>query len=200
MRLNLGSGRTNLPNMINVDIEQEGHDPDVILDIDNAGLSTWVMALFPDYANIPFNEMKDIERVEYAQLIHVIEHLHNPLKMMENLWCISKPDAICYVRCPHGGSDDAWEDPTHVRPYYPGSFYYFGQPTYWRADYGYRGDWKVVKMDLLAFGPAMLKNPNFAMMGRNSVREMVVTLQAVKPARPNDRELMDVIHPIYKAG
>jgi len=196
MRLNLGSGRTNLPNMINVDIEQEGHDPDVILDLDNADLWEWHMAL----QKVGFYPGDPDTHVDYAQLIHVIEHLHNPLQMMENLWYCSKPDAICYVRCPHGGSDDAWEDPTHVRPYYPGSFYYFGQPTYWRADYGYRGDWKVVKMDLLAFGPAMLKNPNFAMMGRNSVREMVVTLQAVKPARPNDRELMDVIHPIYKAG
>jgi len=40
-------------------------------------------------------------------------------------------------------SDDAVEDPTHTRPYFEGSFVYFGQPAYSRADYGYRGDWAI---------------------------------------------------------
>jgi hypothetical protein len=170
--------------MCNVDLPAEGHNPDIVMDIDNADLDEWIKNF-------------GIEKVAYAQFIHVLEHLHNPLQVMENLWHICGNNAVCYIRCPHGGSDDAWEDPTHVRPYFPGSFMYFAQPTYWRADYGYRGDWQVVNCKLVAAHPNMAKNPNFAMLGRNAVSEIIVTLRCVKPARANDRDLMDQITPIY---
>ena len=48
-----------------------------------------------------------------------------------------------------GANDDAFEDPTHVRQYFPNSFGYFSQPFYWRADYGYRGDWKPEEITLV---------------------------------------------------
>ena len=95
---------------------------------------------------------------------------------------------------PHGASDDAWEDPTHVRAYFPGSFGYFSQPYYWRADYGYRGDWKVEKIRLnvdrqLCAGldpqQAFLKSQQ----ERNIVREIYCELSAVKPLREPRREL-----------
>lgn len=185
MRLNLGSGRNYVENMTNVDVRAEGHNPDVVMDLDQAEREDWIREF-------------GVDTVDYAQFIHVLEHLHNPLAVMENLWHVMKPDGMCYVRCPHGGSDDAWEDPTHVRPYFPGSFMYFSQPTYWRADYGYRGDWQVVTCKLVATHPNMAKNVNFATLGRNAVSEIVVTMQAVKPARvPTDREAMDPIFPIY---
>jgi hypothetical protein len=180
LRLNLGCGRSRQENMVNVDIPQEGHQPDVVLDLNLATKEEWIAAFGED-------------NVQYAQFIHVIEHITNHLQMMENLWHVMEADGIVYIRCPHGASDDAWEDPTHVRPIYPGSFGYYGQPYYWRADYGYRGDFRIVRCDLLMVTGAMVENPNFALMSRNSVQEMVVTLQAVKPAREPDRELIEQI-------
>jgi hypothetical protein len=41
---------------------------------------------------------------------------------MQELWRVAKPDAILGIRCPHGASDDADEDPTHVRRMFPRSF------------------------------------------------------------------------------
>ena len=65
---------------------------------------------------------------------------------MQELWRIAKPNAKMVIRVPHGASDDAWEDPTHVRAYFSNSFGYYSQPYYWRADYGYRGDWLHEKL------------------------------------------------------
>ena len=42
---------------------------------------------------------------------------------------------------------------SHARaPYFAGSFGFFSQPHYWRADYGYRGDWQPEVVRLLVEG------------------------------------------------
>jgi SAM-dependent methyltransferase len=132
--------------------------------------------------------------VEYFLLSHVIEHIRDSLGLMEELWRLATPGAIAQVRVPHGASDDAWEDPTHVRSFFPGSFGYFSQPYYWRADYGYRGDWKVERMQLhMDRARCAGLTPNEALAvsrsERNVVREMVCELSAVKPIRAPLREL-----------
>lgn len=185
--LNLGCGRTNIEGMVNVDLDAPGHHPDVVFDLNNATFDQWMYA-FPDMA-------------DGAQLIHVLEHIPNHLTMMENLWHVLVPGGLVHVRCPHGASDDAWEDPTHVRPFFPNSFAYYSQPTYWRADYGYRGDFRVIECLLLVdkfptaaqlLAPADALDVNVT-HGRNVVREMQVTLEAVKPAREPDRRLQEPI-------
>ncbi|MCM2326823.1 MAG: hypothetical protein NDI88_02935 [Lysobacter sp.] len=105
------------------------------------------------------------------------------------------PGAIAGIRTPHGSADAAWEDPTHVRPYFVGSFGFFSQPHYWRADYGYRGDWQPEVIRLLVEGrhfegldPAQCYEKVQA--GRNLVREMVCEMRAAKPARECRRELI----------
>ena len=113
---------------------------------------------------------------------------------MQELWRIAKPNARMTIRIPHGGSDDAWEDPTHDRAYYANSFGYFSQPFYWRADYGYRGDWRVDKLTYLvnSEGNALLTVPEILAKvnkERNVVQEMIVGLSPVKPIREPKREL-----------
>jgi hypothetical protein len=81
-----------------------------------------------------------------------------------------------------------------VRPYFRDSFGYFGQPYYWRADYGYRGDWQVQEITLIARKSLYdsLGHAGFEQQvthGRNTVLEMIAVLQAVKPTRPPQREL-----------
>ncbi len=67
---------------------------------------------------------------------------------MQELHRIATPNAAVTFNVPYGSSDDAFEDPTHVRPMFMNSFLYFSQPAYWRADYGYRGDWQTEKITL----------------------------------------------------
>ena len=112
---------------------------------------------------------------------------------MAELYRVAKPGAVAVFRTPYGSSDDADEDPTHVRRYFWGSWGYFSQPYYWRADYGYRGDWEVE--DVLLTVDAEFNGKQWAEVfravqrDRNVVREMVATLRAIKPARAPLRAL-----------
>ncbi|MGB6687924.1 MAG: methyltransferase domain-containing protein [Terracidiphilus sp.] len=132
--------------------------------------------------------------VDEFLLSHVIEHVRNTLPLMQELHRVAKPDAKATIRVPYGGSDDAWEDPTHVRSYFQQSFGYFSQPNYWRADYGYRGDWQTERLYLVVSkqvyadmdAGAILKD---VIAKRNVVLEMVAGMRAVKPIRQPLREL-----------
>ena len=134
------------------------------------------------------------ETVEHFLLSHLIEHIQDSLGVMQELWRLATPNAIAVIRVPHGGSDDAWEDPTHVRPYFHGSFGYFSQPYYWRADYGYRGDWQPEKIQLVVSKDrcAGLSAPEVftkIQYERNVVKEMICEMRAVKPIREPKQEL-----------
>ena len=134
------------------------------------------------------------ESVERFLLSHVIEHIRDSLGLMQELWRLAIPGAIAVIRVPHGGSDDAWEDPTHVRSYFVGSFGYFSQPYYWRADYGYRADWQPDKIQLLVARnrcTGLSFQETFAKIQceRNMVKEMICEMRAVKPVREPSREL-----------
>jgi SAM-dependent methyltransferase len=134
------------------------------------------------------------DSVEFFLLSHVIEHVQDSLGVMQELWRLARPGATAVIHVPHGGNDDAWEDPTHVRPYFVGSFGYFSQPQYWRADYGYRGDWNVEKIQLMVDGgrcAGLSAQQVFtkSQFERNIVKEMVCQMRAIKPAREPKREL-----------
>lgn len=129
---------------------------------------------------------------------HVIEHIEDTLSLMQELHRISKDGAVMLLKCPYGSSDDAHENPTHVRQYFIHSFGYFSRPFFWRESYGYTGDWQperialLIKRDLAEgkdsdelFGDVMLK--------RNIVSEMHAYLKCVKPIREESREL--IVHP-----
>ena len=89
---------------------------------------------------------------------------------------------------PYGSSDDADEDPTHVRRLFLYSFSYFSQRGYWYADYGYRGDWETENI-VLTVDAGRHAGKSFDQIfeevrtQRNVVLEMIATLRAVKPAR-----------------
>lgn len=168
VKLNLGSGLDLQDGFVNVDIEA------------HAG------AVQADVMALPFAD----DSADAIFAFHLIEHLADPLGFMAECWRVARPGADCVLRMPHGGSDDAWEDPTHVRPYFPGSFGYFGQPHYWKATYGYRADWAVEEIRLV-IRPDVERPVTSEMLvrRRNVVHEMIVTLRAVKPARAADAAL-----------
>jgi hypothetical protein len=127
--------------------------------------------------------------VEEVYCAHTMEHLQNPLPMMEELWRVCEPGAIAVFECPYGSSDDAYEDPTHTRPIFPGFWIYFAQPTYWRADYGYRGDWKLEILELEVQGETVQGFTEQQIMqrivhGRNVVLQQRAFLRCIKPRRP----------------
>lgn len=179
LRLHLGCGRTALPGWVNLDrVALPGVD--VVADL-NACRSQ----------PLPFED----DSVDEFLLSHVIEHIPDTLALMQELHRVSKPGATLTARTPYGSSDDAWEDPTHVRAYFIQSWGYFSQPYYWRADYGYRGDWQpetlqliVDKNDIDNTLPAetILQR---VFKDRNVVKEMIVTMRSIKPIREPKREL-----------
>lgn len=129
---------------------------------------------------------------------HLIEHLANPLGLMEALWFAAGDECEAEFRCPYGSSDDADEDPTHVRRMFLQSWGYFSQPYHWRSGgYGYRGDWQTEKVELLVTqavvdeaGSTERLNRMLA-RDRNVVLEMRAYLRVVKPARAAERGLME---------
>jgi SAM-dependent methyltransferase len=177
-RLHLGCGRNILSGWVNLDL-QPGEGIDVTADLDRCGETP-----------LPFAA----DTFDEFLASHLFEHLHNPLPFMQELYRIAKPGAKAIFRVPYGSSDDALEDPTHVRQCFLSTFGYFSQPFYWRADYGYRGDWQPVTILLFVSKQRHQGKTSQQIMAdvlhlRNIVREMIVELTAVKPAREPRQEL-----------
>jgi SAM-dependent methyltransferase len=184
LRLNLGCGMDLRPGWTNCD-RAALPGVDVVADLETD--------LLP-YTN---------DSVDEFLLSHVIEHIHNVLPMMQELHRIAKPGAKMTVRVPYGSSDDAWEDPTHARPYFLNSWSAFAQPYFWRVaepgginGYGYYGDWQVKQVTLRLSRHCTAVDVKDAMQEittqRNMVTEMVAELVAVKPAREARKELQEV--------
>jgi SAM-dependent methyltransferase len=119
---------------------------------------------------------------------HVLEHLSDPLAFLQELHRVARHGAKLVFRVPYGSSDDADQDPTHVRRYFARSFYYFSQLGYTHFDYGYSGDWDTESI-VLTVDAARHAGKSFDQLfeevrsQRNVVLEMIATLSAVKPAR-----------------
>jgi SAM-dependent methyltransferase len=179
VRLNLGCGRDIRPGWVNVDsVPLPGVD--VATDFDHD-------------PRFPFAD----GTVGYSEGSHVIEHLADPLPFMHELWRVTRGGGHVVFRCPYGATDDADEDPTHVRRMFPGSWGYFSQPYYWRVadSYGYRGDWQLRTLTLAVypeFGDCT-DGELYSMIRfqRNVVAEMIAKLECVKPARKPLRELQE---------
>lgn len=140
----------------------------------------------------------DHDSVEESVGVHVIEHLSHPLEFMTALWQVTKPGGTATFETPYGSSDDAWEDPTHVRPYFMNSWGYFSQPFYFRADYGYPADWRVTDLTLAVeadrwSNAAPSDVLDAVQRERNVVKFMRTTLEAVKPARSPDAALQEPV-------
>lgn len=81
-KLNLGCGLKKLNNYINVD-NRKSCEPDFVHDLN----------IFP----YPFSDNKFSE----VLLDHVIEHLNDPLEVLQELYRITKPDGVVLLNCPH---------------------------------------------------------------------------------------------------
>jgi hypothetical protein len=191
MKLNLGCGQNPLDGFVNVDWI-DGPGVDLMLDLEN---DTWW--------NAPGLRPDTVDQV-YAS--HLIEHIRDPLAMMQNLWHVCSDGALAEFACPYGSSDDADEDPTHVRRMFINSWAYFAQPTYWRGNTEYTGDWRTLEIHLQV-PPSSWAISQAARPGdengalnhlyqrvhreRNVVEQMVAILECRKPARERQFDLRE---------
>ena len=91
-------------------------------------------AIGMDRARLPsVDVIYDVERIPYpfradsfaeCYLHHLLEHVSEPLEVLEEVWRVGRPGAIVSIRVPHFSSLYAWSDPTHRRPYTYHSFDY----------------------------------------------------------------------------
>lgn len=176
LKLHLGCGHHKLNGWVNID---SVHLPqvDVVANLENCATTP-----------LPF-ERDSVSEI-YAS--HLIEHVNNILPLMQELYRVAISNATMVLRVPYGSSDDAWEDPTHVRPYFLQSFGYFSMPYYHRARYEiapgilYSGDWQPDKLVLRVPNATSLSDAQVmqeVFRSRNVVTEMIAYLHAVKPAR-----------------
>lgn len=173
LKLHIGCGRTKLKNWINID-NRVSVEPDVNFDLESCATS-----------RLPFDDSS----VDSIFCAHTLEHIVNILPLMQELYRVAKPGCRFLAVVPHGSNDAAYEDPTHVRHFFEGSFRYFGQSMYGGADYGYSADWHntetmIVITDLAKSTCSSMQELESASKTiRNMLGDMLALMVAQKPAR-----------------
>lgn len=194
MKLNLGCGNTLIPGWVNIDRKRPKNVP--------PGVEFRAMNLERfEWVGDSVLERFELEGDSVSEMLlsHVLEHLDSPLDLLDRLYLVAEHGCRLEVRVPHGRSDEAWEDQTHKRAYFPGSFKYFAQSTYTFGDYGYRANWLAEEMTLVAKPGSALEaslqaGRSVYAVGRavhavdldapNQVLEIRCTLVARKDGRP----------------
>ena len=105
MKINLGGGNERIPGFTNVDI----------LPLPNVDIVCDLNGKLP----LADNSIEEI----YAS--HILEHLPNTVKIVEELYRICQPGATIKIKSPYFKSDGAFKDPTHVSFFTEQTFDYF---------------------------------------------------------------------------
>ena len=105
-KLDLGCGKKKRDGFVGVDWS-ERHNADVIHDLNK----------FP----YPFDDCS----IDLIFMDNILEHLKNPVKVMEEIYRILKPGAKVIIIVPYFRSVWAFIDPTHVTFYTVNSFAYY---------------------------------------------------------------------------
>ena len=109
-RLHLGCGNDVLPGWVNHDLAALP-GVDVVHDLDSY---PW-----------PFED----DRFDEVRLHHVLEHLSEPVRAIEELHRITRDGGAVEVRVPYWNSTDWATDPTHKTPFSEYSFDFFDPAT-----------------------------------------------------------------------
>ena len=130
--LNLGCGKTKIPNSIGVDRVKIENYVDVVHNLDKVPY--------------PF-ESNSADEIHFY---HILEHLHNPVEKLEEIHRILKPGGILYIRVPHSSSMGAFTDLTHMRPFGYFSFDCF-QKNHYQHSYT-NVEFEILKKEIKYFG------------------------------------------------
>ncbi|MFQ5926228.1 MAG: methyltransferase domain-containing protein [Terriglobia bacterium] len=112
--LDVGCGRNKYPGAVGVD-RNPATDADLLCDLS-----------CPPY---PFHESSFDE----IRAVHVVEHLEDVIKFMEEMHRLLRPAGRLYLVTPHYTDSGSFRDPTHHWHLNSFSFYYFTEPR----DYGF---------------------------------------------------------------
>lgn len=111
----------------------------------------------------------------------------DPHALLSELYRVARPAARLVLRLPHARSDAALDDPRACKAYVESSFGHFAQAPSPRHPSAYRADWQVRSIELSVSPELAALAPEDALVrvreGQNRVMGMLVTLEAVKPAR-----------------
>lgn len=110
--VNLGCGKTRIPDSIGVDTSLIEGYTDVVHDLN----------VIP----YPFED----NSIDEIHFYHVLEHLDNPIKKLEEIHRILKVGGKLFMRVPHFSSFGAFCDITHIRPFSYFSFDVFEKENY----------------------------------------------------------------------
>ena len=108
MKLYFGCGKHRVEGFIGVDKIKTGQ-VDIVHD----------MNVYP----YPFAE----DSVDEVLLIHILEHLADTIKVVEEIWRICKDGAVIRIEVPYYNSAGASQDPTHKSFFTENTFDYFTQ-------------------------------------------------------------------------
>lgn len=104
--LDIGCGFKKHPDAIGID-RIAGSNADALVDL--------------DHLPYPFKD----NCMDKVYCMAVMEHLHDVIGVMEEIWRIAKPGADVYIRTPTMSSVNLHTDPTHLRGFVSRSFDYF---------------------------------------------------------------------------
>lgn len=176
-RLNLGCGRHPEPGFINLD-RVGGFGADVVFDLERCGEPAFGLTRIPFEANT----------FDCVLASHVLEHIRNLIPLMRDIHRVLKPGGKLCIASPYASSDDAWEDPTHVRAFTEMSWHYFNRRLYEKKGHGgsYPSDvdfeFGIVNVSLVARDdianlPDLDSKKRFM---RNIIKEMQAVLRKVE--------------------
>lgn len=163
--INLGCGRTYMPNFLNIDTDPDVK-PDMVLDIS-----------VPLTGQLPFGYFDTIGAHD------VLEHIPNLIQAMTNCRDILKEGGLMDIIVPYDLSYGAWQDPTHVRAFNEKSWlYYYDWAWYlkWK-DFGLR----MLSCDFFSLeGTELVKKESMSSTVPRSIDVMRVLLR--KERLPNE--------------
>jgi SAM-dependent methyltransferase len=171
LKLHLGCGKSVLPGYIGVDLSPQ-LGVSVVCDLSK---KPW-----------PFEDSS----VEQCVMFNLLEHLSDTIKVMEELWRVSRPGGIVHIQVPYYNSAGAFQDPTHVKFFTERTFDYFtedGATELSHYNYYSRARFEIVKIDfhqrrLLKQLPRRVQI--FLAHHLSTVQALDVVLKAVKPDSP----------------
>jgi SAM-dependent methyltransferase len=176
MRLNLGCAKNHEPGFVQLDVSPRV-GADVVHDLETTPLP------FPDAT------------FDCVLGSHVFEHIVRFVPLVRDLHRILKPGGFLLSVTPYGSSDEAWDNPFHVRYFGEHTWHYFNEALYQRPNHAGYGDFgidftlEVVETTLVPYSDEDLA-PMQAMLHR-------------APALPGldapKRFLRNVIHEIHVA-
>ena len=153
MKLNLGSGDKPKEGWINVD-KSRLVNADVILDLETY---PWIFST---------------SSADEISVENILEHVENPVRFMEEIYRVAKPNAKIYILVPYWNCEGAWNDPTHKRGFGVDSMLHFTEESI----YSY---YTTARFKILDYEPKGLKKW-IGLFVSNVVTRLSWTLEVVK--------------------